>query len=114
MTGGMAVSMVGVLLVAVCSVVEGLAQVFYKKSSLAEAGKRRWVVYGTLLFAVEAALYTVALRFLDLSIAYPLGALSFVAVTLFSQWMLRERINGRRWTGVLLILAGAAMVVMHG
>ncbi|HVI52403.1 MAG TPA: EamA family transporter [Candidatus Sulfotelmatobacter sp.] len=109
-----AVSLVGVLLVVVCSAIEGFAQVYYKKASHAGRGGRRWVVYGTSLFGLEAVLYTVALRFLDLSTAYPLGSLSFVSVTLLSQWMLRERVIARRWIGVLLILVGAAMVVMHG
>ena len=116
MSGGEALSvpMVGVVLVAVCAAFEGLAQVCYKKAAHALSRKTAWVLGGTGLFAVEAALYTLALRFLDLSIAYPLGALSFVAVALLSHALLRERISPSRWIGVLLILAGAAMVVLHG
>jgi len=105
-----AVPLVGVLLVVVCCAIEGFAQVFYKKGA---RGRRRFVVYGTSLFALEAVLYTVALRYLDLSTAYPLGSLSFVSVTLLSQWLLRERVTPTRWVGILLILAGAALVVMH-
>lgn len=109
-----AVPLAGVAMVAGCAVIEGFAQVFFKKSALAGARGRPWVLLGAAFFTAEVLLYTNALRFVDLSIAYPLGALSFVAVALLSQWFLRERIDRNRWTGVLLILAGAALVVVRG
>ena len=107
------VSVFGVVLVAICAAFEGFAQVCYKKAAHALSRKTLWVAGGTVLFAVEAGFYTLALRFLDLSIAYPLGALSFVAVALLSRGLLRERISPSRWIGVVLILAGVAMVVVR-
>jgi drug/metabolite transporter (DMT)-like permease len=106
--------MFGVMLVAVCAVFEGFAQVCYKKAAHALSRKTLWVVGGTVLFAIEAGFYTLALRFLDLSIAYPLGALSFVAVALLSHGLLHERISPSRWIGVVLILVGVTMVVLRG
>jgi uncharacterized membrane protein len=50
---------------------------------------------------------------LAVSIAFPLGSLSFVAVTFLSQCLLRERVDRTRWVGVVLILLGASLVAGH-
>jgi drug/metabolite transporter (DMT)-like permease len=91
--------------------VEGLAQVCLKRSSAPADDKHRWLSLGIALFTVEALLYSGALQRLDISTAYPLGALSFVSVTLFSHWILHETIGLRRWLGLALITCGAALIV---
>ena len=103
----------GVLLVILCTVIEGFAQIFLKKSSLKAVRKRLWTVLGIGFFVLEAMLYTGALQFLDVSTAYPIGSLSFVAVTVLSQWLLHERVTKARWFGVGLIIVGASLVVAH-
>ena len=100
----------GIALVVICAAIEGCAQVCLKKAALAAIGKRVWVMAGVAIFALEAALYTVALHLLDVSVAYPLGALSFISVIVFSRWLLREQVDTRRWAGVGLILIGCALV----
>jgi drug/metabolite transporter (DMT)-like permease len=60
---------------------------------------------------LESIVYTGALRYLDVSTAFPLSSLSFVVVTLLSQWMLRERVTAMRWLGVGLILSGTVLLV---
>lgn len=107
-------TVLGVLLVVACAAIEGCAQVCLKKAALATAGKRAWTLAGVAIFGLEAALYTVALHLLDVSVAYPLGALSFVSVILFSRWLLREQIDRGRWAGVGLILVGCALVAAQG
>ena len=102
---------IGVLLAMLCTIVEGFAQTFFKKSALAPAHARRWVGLGLALYGGEVLLYTVALQFLDVSTAYPIGSLSFVAVTVLSQVLLHENVNRTRWIGVVLIIIGAALVV---
>jgi len=99
----------GVILAVGATVVEGVAQVFLKRAAI---GSRKvlWTALGLAMFAVEALVYTVALRFLAVSVAYPIGALSFVAVTLLSQLWLRERVDRTRWCGIMLIILGAALV----
>ena len=63
------------------------------------------------LFVAETLMYTGALTFLDVSTAYPIGSLSFVAVTVLSHFILGERVTRHRWIGVGLILLGASLVV---
>ena len=72
---------------------------------------RRLRVEGVALFLVRAVAYSEALRYLNVSIAYAVDALSFVAVTVLSLWLLREHVTPIRWLGVALIMLGIGMIV---
>ncbi len=106
-----ALPIAGIALVVASSTIEGFAQVCLKRSATVVREKRRWLWLGIALFVLEALLYSGALRSLDISTAYPMGALSFVSVTLFSGWLLNEAISRKRWLGLGLIVCGAALVV---
>jgi undecaprenyl phosphate-alpha-L-ara4N flippase subunit ArnE len=105
----------GVVFAIAATIFEGTAQVFLKLASRGRGGFFGgffWTAIGLVTFAVEAVVYTLALRSLSVGIAYPIGALSFVFVTLLSQWWLGERVDRTRWAGVLLIILGTALVAM--
>ena len=104
----------GVALVLICALIEGFAQVCLKKSSLIESAKLAWISLGIGFFCVEALLYSAALQWLEISVAYPLGALSFLAVSGFSRWLLKESLDARRIAGLGLIVIGCAMVATQG
>jgi len=99
------------MLVLASSAVEGLAQVCLKRSATPAGDKHRWLSLGIALFIFEALFYSGALQTLDVSTAYPLSALSFVSVTLFSRWILHEAISPKRWLGLALIACGAALLI---
>jgi drug/metabolite transporter (DMT)-like permease len=101
----------GIALVILSATIEGFAQVCLKHSASLPVANLRWLGLGILLFIFEALFYTGALHSLDISTAYPLGALSFISVTLFSRQLLNETIDRRRWIGLGLIVCGAALVV---
>jgi multidrug transporter EmrE-like cation transporter len=107
----MSATLAGVVLVILSSTIEGFAQVCLKRSAIVSTKKIRWVILGVSLFMLEALFYTGALQRLDISTAYPLGALSFVSVTLFSRWILTETVDPKRWMGLALIVCGAAVLV---
>jgi drug/metabolite transporter (DMT)-like permease len=46
----------------------------------------------------------------DVSMVWPLTALSFVATTLAAKFVLHEEISAVRWAGVVLITCGAGLV----
>jgi drug/metabolite transporter (DMT)-like permease len=93
---------------------EGLAQVALKQSSLQPRRRAFWVAIGLAVFAVEGVLYTAALQRLDLALAYSLGALSFVSVSLFSAILLRESVPRLRWLGIVCIVLGTGLLMAHG
>lgn len=71
-----------------------------------------WIALGLLAYGLEILLYTFALHFLDVSVAFPLGSLCFVGVALLSQLFLGESVSRTRWLGIGLILAGTVFVTL--
>lgn len=102
---------IGVLLVVICTLLEGVGQVFLKKSVLGAVRWYLWISFGVLIMLLEAALYTKALLFLDVGAAYAISSLNLISVTFMSQYLLREKVTKTRWIGVCLIFIGVGLVV---
>jgi drug/metabolite transporter (DMT)-like permease len=102
---------IGIMLVIVCALLEGIGQVFLKKSVLTKVRWFMWISAGVTALALEALVYTEALKLLDVSVAFTIGSLNLIAITLLSQWILREHVTRTRWIGVGLIFVGAALVM---
>ena len=68
-----------------------------------------WVVSELAAALLAAVSWMAALTRLELSHAYPLVSLSFVAVTLGSAWLLHEPLTGLKLAGVALICLGVAV-----
>ena len=106
----MTLALIGVLLVIACSIIEGVAQVLFKKSAMVDKRKAAWVCAGVALFVVQALVYTGALQFVEVSTAFPIGSIGFVIVAILSQRMLNEPVTGERWVGIGLIVAGVGLL----
>jgi len=104
---------IGVGLVVLASIIEGVSQTFLKKSALVTVRKKSWIAGGVALFVVQALIYTGALRFVEVSTAFPIGSIGFVVVALLSQRFLAEPVTGTRWTGVGLITLGVALLALQ-
>ena len=72
--------------------------------------RKRVVAVGMLCFGVEAILWTMALRLLDVSLAFPVSSLCFVFILVLSRLWLREQVSAERWIGVSLILSGVVLI----
>ena len=48
----------------------------------------------------------------DLSFAVPATAASYVVETLLAKWILKERVDSRRWAGALLVTCGVALLAV--
>jgi undecaprenyl phosphate-alpha-L-ara4N flippase subunit ArnE len=119
----------GLFVLVAAVAVESFAQVFLKIGATGGAGiasssncrdgggaprisARGWILLGIAAYALEIALYTAALHFLDLSVAFPLGSLCFVGVALLSRLFLGEKVGRIRWLGVGCILVGTVFVAL--
>jgi multidrug transporter EmrE-like cation transporter len=107
----MSATAMGFVLIGLCALIEGFAQIALKISAAAQARKVPLISAGVGLFVVSAVLYSNALRFLNISVAYAVESLGFVSVAILSQWLLRERVTGIRWIGIALIMTGTALIV---
>jgi drug/metabolite transporter (DMT)-like permease len=68
------------------------------------------VLLGLLLETIFFVLLQYLLGQRDVSFVWPLTAVSFVMTTLAAQFILHEQVNFTRWSGVALIVLGAALI----
>src|SRR5690242_13505378 len=66
------------------------------------------VLFGLLLETIFFVLLQYLLGQRDVSFVWPPTAVSFIMTTLAAQFLLHERVDAVRWSGVALIVLGAA------
>ena len=71
------------------------------------------VIFGLVLETIFFVLLQYLLGQRDVSFVWPLTAVSFVMTTLAAQFILHERVDALRWSGVALIVLGA-MLISYG
>ena len=101
---------IGVLLVVICALLEGVGQVFLKKSVLGAVRWYLWISFGVVILLIETMIYSEALLFLDVGAAYTISSLNLISVTFMSRCLLREKVTRMRWIGVCLIFIGVSLV----
>jgi drug/metabolite transporter (DMT)-like permease len=69
-----------------------------------------WVALGVVLLIVWQMSRMALLSWADLSYVLPVTSVGYVLVALIGKVLLNESITGRRWAGILLIMAGVALV----
>lgn len=68
------------------------------------------VVVGFALFLVSSVFWLLVLSRVPLSFAYPFVGLTYVMITLFGKFVLREHVPNLRWLGIALIISGILLV----
>src|SRR5262245_51218907 len=106
----MTTAVLGILLVVLSSLIEGIGEIFFKKSRIERSRQVFWVLLGVSVFVVQMAVYTAALRFLAVGAAFAIASLSFVFVALLSKFFLREQVSPVKWLGIGLIVAGTSLI----
>lgn len=75
--------------------------------------KSVWAVIGVVLYAVSAVFWLIVLSRVDLSVAYPLVAASYVVVVFYSWLVFNESVRWFSWIGLGLIVIGV-VITAHG
>jgi len=111
--------------IGVITLKRGLDQIGATYSTRAAAGMARWknvlhligdwfttknILLGLALETAFFILLQYLLGMADVSYVWPLTALSFVLTTLAAKFLLKEDVDGWRWAGVSLIIAGAVLI----
>lgn len=66
-------------------------------------------ILGVLLYAVSALFWLVVLSRVNLSVAYPMVAASYVVVVFYSWLVFKEEVRWFSWIGLLLIAIGVVI-----
>ncbi|HXS96742.1 MAG TPA: hypothetical protein VN736_19210 [Candidatus Limnocylindrales bacterium] len=69
-----------------------------------------WVALGVALLILWQMSRMALLSWADLSYVLPVTSIGYVVVALIGKVMLHEQISATRWAGILLIVAGVALV----
>ncbi|MCU1238509.1 MAG: hypothetical protein JWP63_6476 [Candidatus Solibacter sp.] len=69
-----------------------------------------WVALGVALLILWQLSRLALLSWADLSYVLPVTSVGYVVVALIGKFLLNEAITTRRWAGIVLIMAGVALV----
>lgn len=106
---------IGILLILISSALEGVGQVSLKKAATIQIKIRYlWFLLGGFVLFLEFFTWTGVLHFVDLSIANPMGGLSYIFVFLLSYFFLRESSLKERGPGLVCIFIGAILLGLSG
>ena len=68
-----------------------------------------WAIGGIVLYAISALFWLVVLSRVPLSVAYPIVAVGYVVVVLYSYFVFDEPVKWIAWVGLALIVLGVAI-----
>lgn len=107
----------GIALVFCCTILGAAAQVFMKSgaNSITHPGLMGMVtslplMTGYCLYGLSAALLVLALKHGQLSLLYPVIALTYVWVTILSVLIFREALNPFKLLGITVIVLGVCVL----
>ena len=113
-----------VLLVFGCTILGAAAQILMKNGAKELADLSRVTLVGLLtnlplmsgfvLYGLSALLLVIALKDGELSLLYPVIALTYVWVAILSLVVIHEQINAWKWFGIALIVTGVAVIGKGG
>jgi len=81
-----------------------------KLSSVSSLMKNYHLMGGVTLYGIGTLLFIPALKGGDLSVLYPIVALTYIWVSLLSVKFLGERMNRMKWVGIFLIIFGVSFI----
>jgi multidrug transporter EmrE-like cation transporter len=68
-----------------------------------------WAIVGIMLYAISAVFWLVVLSRVPLSVAYPVVAVGYVIVVLYSRFVFNEQVKWIAWVGLAFIVIGVAI-----
>jgi drug/metabolite transporter (DMT)-like permease len=78
--------------------------------ALALLARNRFIIGGVAGMAIAFFAFMKLLSMTELSFAVPVSAVTYVMETVLAKYLLKERVNGLRWAGAVLVICGATLV----
>jgi drug/metabolite transporter (DMT)-like permease len=76
----------------------------------ATLARKKFLILAIFFMAISFFAFMTLLETADLSFAVPVSAASLVLETILAKLVLKERVDGRRWAGALLVLGGVVLL----
>lgn len=112
----MKTSLMSMFLVFVASVIGSFGSLYFKKGandlrfSLNAILKNYKLVFGFFLYIFSACIFVISLKGGELSVLYPITALTYIWINFLSKKYLNEEMSALKWTGVILIIIGVTFI----
>ncbi|WP_421506864.1 4-amino-4-deoxy-L-arabinose-phosphoundecaprenol flippase subunit ArnE [Erwinia rhapontici] len=100
------------LLIVLASLLSCGGQLCQKQATVRE-GRRHflvWLAASILLLGMALLVWLRVLQTVPVGVAYPMLSLNFIFVTLAARWLWQEAISWRHGLGIVLIVAGVAVM----
>ncbi len=68
-----------------------------------------WAIAGIVLYAISALFWLIVLSRVALSVAYPIVAVGYIVVVLYSRFVFDEPVKAIAWVGLVFIVIGVAI-----
>ncbi len=68
------------------------------------------IMLGMSIYLAATVLYLVALRMEELSVLFSISATQYIFTAVLAKNFEKERITAKRWAGIMLIIAGIALI----
>ncbi len=105
-------------IVAFATLISALGPIFMKKGAATFSLNPRKLIknYNALLgcafFGISAVFFVIGLKYGELSVLYPITALSYIWACALSVKYLGEKMNKYKWVGIGCIIIGVALIGM--
>lgn len=112
------ITTISIILTVISSLLGATGMLFFKLGSKKATLKikdwlRNWkIIFGLVLYATALLALIFALKTGDLSVVYPIYALSYVWVALYSKTLLKEKVNLMNWIGTFIIILGIILTTI--
>ena len=105
-----------IAIVAFCTILTSTGQLLFKKGlnilepTIIGIATNNELISGLVLYIIGAILMVIALKYGELSVLYPIVALSFVWVAILSSLFLQEQITELKIAGIGMIILGVSAI----
>ncbi|MFH0875961.1 MAG: EamA family transporter [archaeon] len=104
-----------VSIVGIATIIGAFGSLFLKKGakklSFKHIYKNKEILFGFFIYCAGTVIYVIALKFEELTIIYPVTAMSYVWTCILAIKFLKEKMNKLKWLGIFLIITGIITIV---
>ncbi|MDT7858492.1 MAG: EamA family transporter [Candidatus Aenigmarchaeota archaeon] len=84
---------------------------YFLTTKVFEILKEKFIIIGIFCYAIATLIWLVVLSKAELSFAYPLLAIGYVLIAIFSKFLFNENVTFVRFLGIILISIGVFLLL---